>query len=119
MLNVTPRIRGLLIDEMRAYADINAYITDLSQAYVWGDDPDAADPGIPAGRVRYLSDLWTWYHMSAAELLEDSGYTAPQLADALGIPYSTVAGWVSGKYKAPQYVIAMAAELLQLRRARA
>jgi hypothetical protein len=119
MLNITPRVHGALVAEMREYTDIDAYVTDLSQAYVWGDDPDAADPGIPADRVRYLSDLWTWYHMSAAELLQASGYSAPQLADALGIPYSTVAGWVSGKYKAPQYVIAMAAELLELRRRRA
>ena len=119
MINITPRIRGLLIDEMRAYTDIDAYVTDLGQAYVWGDDPDAADPGIPADRVRYLSDLWTWYHISAAELLQASGYTAPQLADALGIPYRTVAGWVSGDHKAPQYIIAMAAELLELRRRQA
>lgn len=118
MLNITPRIRGALVAEMKEYNDIDAYITDLSQAYVWGDDPDAPDPEIPADRIRYLSDLWVWYHMSAAELLQASGYSAPQFSDAFGVPYSTVAGWVTGKSKAPQYIIAMAAELLELRRAR-
>lgn len=119
MINITPRIRGLLIAEMREYGDIDAYLSDLALSYVWGDDPEDPDATIPEERIKYLTDLWDWWHMSAAELLQDSGYSAPQLADALGIPYSTVAGWVSGKYKAPQYVIAMAAELLQLRRARA
>lgn len=119
MLTITPRIRGLLIDEMRAYTDVDAYLSDLALSYVWGDDPEDPDATIPEERIKYIADLWRWYHMSAAELLQASGYTAPQLADALGIPYSTVAGWVSGKYKAPQYVIAMAAELLELRRARA
>lgn len=118
MLNITPRIRGLLIAEMKEYGDIDAYITDLGQAYVWGDDPDSPDPDIPAERIRYLTDIWRWYHMTPAELLQASGYTAPQLADALGIPYTTVAGWVSGKHKAPQYIVAMAAELLEFRRTR-
>lgn len=119
MLNVTPRIRGLLIGEMQHYTNMDTYITDLAQAYAWGDDPEDPDATIPEERIKYLTDLWDWWHMSAAELLQASGYSAPQLADALGIPYSTVAGWVSGKYKAPQYVIAMAAELLEFRRARA
>lgn len=118
MINITPRIRGLLVAEMREYGDIDAYLSDLSQSYVWGDDWDNPDPDIPAERVQYLADLWRYYHMTTAELLHASGYTAPQLADALGIPYTTVAGWVSGKHKAPQYIIAMAAELLEFRRAR-
>nr|DAH99722.1 MAG TPA: protein-turn-helix DNA binding protein [Caudoviricetes sp.] len=119
MLNITPYLRGLLIGEMQHYTNIDAYITDMAQAYAWGDDPDAVDQAIPVERIKYLTDLWDWWHMSAAELLQASGYTAPQLSHTFGVPYSTLAGWVSGKAKAPQYIIAMAAELLELRRARA
>lgn len=119
MIELTPRIRGMLISEMQYYTDPDVYATDLCLADMWGDDPEDPDAEIPTERIELVRNTWNWWHMSAAELLQASGYTAPQLSQALGVPYSTMADWVAGSHKCPQYIVAMAAELLELRRARA
>lgn len=121
MIELTPRVRGLLLGEMPSYTDMDAYVADLCVAEAWGDDNDNDNPElvIPQARIDAVRDVWRWWHMSAAELLQASGCSIPQLSQALGVPYSTMADWVAGSHKCPQYIVAMAAELLELRRARA
>lgn len=114
---IPPRTYGILRNEMQHYADPASYASDLAQSSIWGDAPEPAGEA-PSARVQLLRDMWAWQHMSAADLLQASGCTIPQLSQALGIPPRTVADWVSGAHKCPQYIIAMAAELLA-RRARA
>lgn len=52
--------------------------------------------------------------MTFLDLLAASGMKLTELAARFNIPYRTLQDWKSGVRKAPQYVIDMMAELLNL-----
>lgn len=110
-MKLTPFIRFALYTETDAYADREAYISDMALSSVWGD---AEDEEIPAERLALLGGIWDGTHCTIPELIKQHGLTQTGFAQYFGIPLRTVQDWCAGRRGCPPYVAAMAAEILAM-----
>lgn len=108
-MKLTPFIRSTLYAEANAYADRDAYISDLALSSVWGDGEDAE---VPAERLELLGAIWDGAHCTISELIKRYGLTQTGFAQYFNIPLRTVQNWCGGQRECPPYVAAMAAEIL-------
>lgn len=108
-MKLTPFIRATLYAETGAYADRDAYISDMALSSIWGD---AEDADVPAERITLLGALWDGAHCTIPELIDKYGLTQTSFAQYFGIPRRTVQNWCGGQRECPPYVAAMAAEIL-------
>jgi len=108
-MTLTPFIRFALYAETGAYADRDAYISDMALSGVWGSTEDAE---IPAERLTLLGAIWDGAHCTIPELLKKHGLTQTGFAQYFNIPLRTVQDWCGGRRACPPYIAAMAAEIL-------
>lgn len=108
-MKLTPFIRSALYAETGAYADREAYISDMALSSVWGDAEDAE---VPTERLALLGGIWDGAHCAIPALIEMYGLTQTGFAQYFNIPLRTVQDWCGGRRSCPPYVVAMAAEIL-------
>lgn len=108
---LTPKIRAALYAETCAYADRDAYISDMALSSIWGDAEDAE---VPAERLALLGAIWDGAHRTIPELIEKYGMTQTGFAQYFNIPLRTVQNWCGGQRECPPYVAAMVAEVLAM-----
>lgn len=108
-MKLTPIIRSALYAETGAYADREAYISDMALSSIWGDAEDAE---VPAERLALLGGIWDGAHCTIPEVIKKYGLTQTGFAQYFGIPLRTVQDWCGGRRECPPYVAAMAAEIL-------
>lgn len=108
-MKLTPFIRSALYAETGAYADRDAYISDMALSSIWGNAENAE---IPADRLELLGAIWDGAHCTILDLIKKHGLTQTGFAQYFNIPLRTVQGWCIGERTCPPYVIAMAAEIL-------
>lgn len=109
-MTVTPAIRTAICAELEHYTDKAAFVSDLSLSGIWGDTPDA---DIPQSRIKLLSDIWEDYQCTITDLLSRYNMRIIDFAAYFNIPYRTVQNWYNGNRMCPQYVTAMASEILR------
>lgn len=107
---ITPNIRQALYSEASNYADRDAYISDLALSSIWGDHPNAEC--IPPYRIALLSTIYDAAHATILSLIEQYGMSQTGFSRYFNIPLRSVQAWCGGQRQCPQYVIAMAAEIL-------
>ena len=90
-----------------AYADRDAYVSDLALSSIWGDGEDAETP---ADRLDTLSSIWDAAHMSIKDIRAASGLSRTAFAEHLCIPYRTVQDWERGLRACPGYLRLLIAE---------
>lgn len=110
-MKLTPAIRAALYAETGAYADRDAYVSDMALSSVWGDAEDAE---IPAERLALLGGIWDGKHCTIPELIKKYRMTQAGFAQYFDVPLRTVQHWCLGDRACPPYVAAMAAEILAL-----
>lgn len=108
-MKLTPFIRSALYAETGAYADRDAYISDMALSSVWGDAEDAE---VPSDRLKLLGGIWDGAHLTIPELINQHGLTQTGFAQYFNIPLRTVQDWCGGQRSCSPYVAAMAAEIL-------
>ena len=106
---MTNNLLHLLYAEAHNYTDPDAYVSDLALSSVWGD---AEDADIPAERIALLRRIWDDTHCTIRKLIERYGLTQSAFARHFNIPLRSVQHWCLGARQCPQYLITMAAELL-------
>lgn len=112
-MKLTPFIRSTLYAEIGAYADRDAYISDMALSSIWWRDAETAE--IPAERLALLGAIWDGAHCTILDLIKKYRLTQTSFAQYFGIPLRTVQNWCGGQRQCPPYVIAMAAEILAAR----
>lgn len=112
-MKLTPAIRSTLYRyaESGAYADRDAYISDMALSTIW---EDAEDADIPAERLALLGAIWDGTHCTIPKLIQKYDLTQTGFAQFFDIPLRTVQDWCGGRRTCPPYVAAMAAEILAL-----
>ena len=110
-MKLTPLIRSALYAETGAYADRDAYISDMVLSGVWGVTEDAE---VQAERLALLGAIWDGTRCTIPELIKQHGLTQTGFAQYFNIPLRTVQGWCIGERTCPPYVAAMAAEILAM-----
>lgn len=71
-MKLTPFIRAALYAEVGAYADRDAYVSDLVLSSIWGDAEDAE---VPAERLALLGAIWDGTRCTIPELIKQHGLT--------------------------------------------
>lgn len=84
-----------------AYADRDAYVSDLALSSIWGDAEDAE---VPAGRLDELGSIWDAAHLSIRDIRAASGLSQAAFARHLCIPKRTVEDWERGLRACPDYL---------------
>lgn len=112
-MKLTPAIRSTLYRyaESGAYADRDAYISDMALSTIW---EDAEDADIPSERLALLGAIWDGTHHSIPYLINKYDLTQTGFAQFFDIPLRTVQDWYSSRRTCPPYVAAMASEILAL-----
>lgn len=104
-----PKIRQLLFAEAANYASREAYVSDLATSSVWDDAEDAT---IPPERLGLLGMIYDASHVTIHDLLGAYRLSQSDFARHFNIPLRTVQDWCGGRRACPQYVLAMASEIL-------
>lgn len=90
-----------------AYADRDAYVSDLALSSIWGDAEDAE---VQADRLDTIGSIWDAAHMSIKGIRTASGLSRTAFAEHLCIPYRTVQDWELGTRTCPDYLRLLIAE---------
>lgn len=90
-----------------AYADRDAYVSDLALSSIWGDAEDAE---VRADRLDTIGSIWDAAHMSIKGIRTASGLSRTAFAEHLCIPYRTVQDWELGTRTCPDYLRLLIAE---------
>lgn len=101
------------LSSLGAYAERDAYISDLALSSIWGD-PEGAP--IPGDRLDALGQIWDAAHRSVPEIAAAAGLSCRKLAARFRIPCRTVEDWSSGRRESPLYLRLMMQECLGLLR---
>lgn len=88
------------VREVPAYADIDAYVSDMALSFMWGD---AEDADIPAQRIANLHGIYTAVNRTPKEIVAASGLSQAAFAERYCIPKRTVEDWCRGVAKCPLY----------------
>ena len=101
----------LAVQETAAYADRDAYVSDMALSSIWeyGDEGE-----VPAERVQLLGEIWDAVHRSVPDIAAAAGMSMRKLAERFCIPYRTVENWSAGSRSCPLYVSIMMQEILGL-----
>lgn len=102
------------VREVPAYADIDAYVSDLALSSVWGD-ADTAE--IPAARIDQLRAIYQAVHRPVRDIVAASGLSQAAFAERYCIPRRTMEDWCRGVRECPLYtrlLLQRAEGLLQL-----
>lgn len=102
------KIRTSCILAMRNYADEDAWLSDVSQSYIWGD---ASDAEIPAERIAELRDLWQCCH-DVKHLRLKTGLTQAAFSARYSVSLRAVQFWESGGRTPPPYTLPSLASLV-------
>lgn len=94
-----------------AYADVDAYVSDLALSSMWGD-AETAD--IPAARIDQLRAIYTAVNRPVRAIVAAAGLSQRKLAERFMIPYRTMEDWCRGVRECPAYVRLMIQECLGL-----
>lgn len=111
---MTDKQRSICIAEATNYTDRDAYISDLSMSYIWGDDPEAT---VHQERFEKLKSIYDACHRSVKEIASASGLSKRKLAERFCIPQRTIDSWGSNAEsgrQCPLYTRLMMQELLGL-----
>lgn len=81
------------IRELPEYADVDAYVSDLSLSSIWGD---ASDEDIPAERIDQLRVIFSASKMTVTEIAKSTGLNITNMAARFAVPYRTMQDWFSG-----------------------
>lgn len=108
---MTVKQRNICIREMDAYAQRDAFVSDMALSSIWGDGPEDE---IPPERIEELSRLWGAVHRSVKDIAAEAGLSQRKLAERFFIPIRTMEDWGSGKHDPPDYVRLMMQECLCL-----
>ena len=87
------------VREVPAYADIDAYVSDLALSSMWGDE--ATD--IPAARIDQLRAIYAAVNRPVRTIVTASGLSQAAFAERYCIPKRTVENWCSGANECPLY----------------
>lgn len=88
------------VREVPAYADIDAYVSDLALSSMWGD---VEDEDIPAQRLDDLRSIYQAVNRTVREIVSASGLSQAAFAERYCIPRRTVENWCSGARECPLY----------------
>lgn len=88
------------VREVPAYADIDAYVSDMALSSMWGD-AETAD--IPAAHIDQLRAIYTAVNRTPKEIVAASGLSQAAFAERYCIPRRTVEDWCRGVAKCPLY----------------
>lgn len=88
------------VREVPAYADIDAYVSDLSLSSMWGD-AETAD--IPAARIDQLRAIYTAVNRPVRAIVTASGLSQAAFAERYCIPRRTVEDWCREIRECPLY----------------
>ena len=88
------------VREVPAYADIDAYVSDLALSSMWGDAEGAE---IPAQRLPELRTVYTAVNRPIRDIVTASGLSQAAFAERYCIPRRTVENWCSGVNECPLY----------------
>lgn len=97
--------------ECAAYADLDAYVSDLSLSDIWCDSPDTE---VPASRVADLRAVWDAVHRPVRDIASAAGLSQRKLAERFLIPYRTMENWCVGIRECPLYTRLMMQRILGL-----
>lgn len=89
------------VREVPAYADVDAYVSDLARSSMWGD-AETAD--IPAARIDQLRAIYTAVNRPVRAIVAAAGLSQAAFAERYCIPKRTVENWCSGSRECPIYV---------------
>ena len=111
---MTDKQYNFCVNEVKNYAERDAYISDLALSSIWGDAPEGE---IPAERIDQLGSIYDAANRSVKDIAAASGISCRKLAERFGIPYRTVENWCgytdSGR-QCPLYTRLMMQECLGL-----
>lgn len=91
---------AVCVREVPSYADIDAYVSDLSLSSMWGDSEDSV---IPAARIDQLRAIYTAVHRPVRAIVTASGLSQSAFAERYCIPRRTVEDWCRGISQCPLY----------------
>ena len=91
---------AVCVREDPAYADIDAYVSDLSLSSMWGDSEDS---DIPAARIDQLRAIYAAVNRPVRAIVTASGLSQAAFAERYCIPRRTVEDWCRGIAKCPLY----------------
>ena len=77
----------------KAYADVDAYVSDLALSAIWGDGPE---DGIPEDRIQQLQAIYRAASMEVPEIAKAAGLNITQMSARFAVPYRTMQDWFSG-----------------------
>ena len=103
--------RHLAITEAAAFADRDAYISDVARSSVWGD-ADAAT--IPQERIEALGAIWDAAHRSIKDIAALAGTSVRQIGLRYGIPRRTIENWSVGISDPPTWTLLLLQQALGL-----
>ena len=89
---------SVCVRECAAYADIDAYVSDLSLSTIWSDT-DSRDETIRFA----LRSIYTAVNRTVREIVAASGLSQAAFAERYCIPKRTVENWCSGSRECPLY----------------
>lgn len=95
---MTTEQRNQCLDEMNAYSDRDACLSDLALSSIWGDETAE----IPPERIEALNRLWDVVHLPMRDLL--APLTPTQASRKFYIPVRTLQDWYAGSRTCPIYV---------------
>lgn len=86
------------VQKCAAYADMDAYVSDLSLSAIWGDS-DNND-----ATIRFaLRSIYTAVNRTVREIVAASGLSQAAFAERYCIPRRTVEDWCRGVRECPLY----------------
>lgn len=76
------------------YDDVDTYVSDLSQAQMWGDDEEII-------KIELLREIYTAATRPMREIIENMGYRRRDFAYRFVLPIRTVENWTYNSRKCP------------------
>lgn len=86
--------------EAAAYADADAYASDMALSSVWGDEPNSS---VPTDRIVTLYNIWLANHINIKIIRKSTGLTQIAFGERFLIPRRTIQSWESGDRECPDY----------------
>lgn len=88
------------VREVPAYADIDAYVSNLALSSMWGD---AETTDIPAARIDQLRAIYTAVNRPVRAIVTASGLSQAAFAERYCIPRRTIEDWCREIRECPLY----------------
>ena len=106
---MTNEQRAFAINEIPAYSDADAFVSDLALSSAFLPEDEAAMPDDET--IAELRRIWIAARAPFREFLGEIGLTQTQLSRRFCIPLRTVQSWALGERECPAYVRLMMEEI--------